>query len=225
MFVTGTTGHTQPVAGVELRSSLKDLFPTILFPPPSLLTGVESTLVALTLIDQEPFLVASIYTPPNPTYRNLGADLEAIFKIFKTVILASDYNAKHTSWGCVSSDPREFSSDHNPIRFHIPRTSKFDIPHPQLNTTGSIFTTIWANPEIFDLPNANYELDSQVSNLTSEILNTHATASKPFYHSEQPYVQGELKELIKDSNKARKTWQQTRHPQHQIRIKQTTKHH
>ncbi|GFS94614.1 uncharacterized protein TNCV_3649671 [Trichonephila clavipes] len=232
--------------------------------------GVEATLVALTPIDQESFLVASIYASPNPTYRNLGADLDALFQIFKTSILAGDYNAKHTSWGCVRSDPRgnyllryitnnhldliapptptcygtdsastmdyaviqnlnwpytadslsELNSDHNPIRFYFPRTPKFEIPPPQLNTTWSIFTKILANPDNFDLPNANstQEIDSQVSNLTSEILNAHSSASRLFYHSEQPYDQGELKELIKDRNKARKTCQQTRHPQHKTKL-------
>ncbi|GFV31374.1 RNA-directed DNA polymerase from mobile element jockey [Trichonephila clavipes] len=208
-------GPTQPVSGVELQSSLKDLFPA-----PPLLTGVEARLVALT--DQEPFLV---YIAPNPTYRSVGADLDAIFKIFKTAILAGDYNAKHTSWGCVSSDSRgnyllrcitnnnldlsalptrygtdpastldyaliknlnwpctadslsELSSDHNRIRFYFPRTSKIEIPPPQLNTTWSIFTKILANPEKFDLLNANSTHES-VSNLTSEILNAHVSASK-----------------------------------------------
>ncbi|GFT22324.1 RNA-directed DNA polymerase from mobile element jockey [Trichonephila clavipes] len=99
----GTTGPTQPEVRVVLRSSLKDRFPTFMFPPP--LTGVETILVALTP-DQEPFLVASIYAPPNPNYRNLGADLDGIFKIFKSAFLAGDFNAKHTSWGCNYSDPR-----------------------------------------------------------------------------------------------------------------------
>ncbi|GFR10156.1 uncharacterized protein TNCT_208091 [Trichonephila clavata] len=39
-------------------------------------------------------------------------------------------------------------------------------------------------------------------------------ASKPVYHSEQPFAQGELKQLFKNRNKARKLWQYTRHPQH-----------
>ncbi|GFU84409.1 putative RNA-directed DNA polymerase from transposon X-element [Trichonephila clavipes] len=80
-------------------------------PTPPLLTGVEATLVALTPSDQEPFLVASIYAPPNPTYRNLGADFDAIFKNFQTAFLAGDYNAKYTSWGCVNSDPPEAWED------------------------------------------------------------------------------------------------------------------
>ncbi|PRD22651.1 UNVERIFIED_CONTAM: hypothetical protein NCL1_48543 [Trichonephila clavipes] len=87
---------------------------------------------------------------------------------------------------------------------------------PELKTTWSIFTKILAHPDNFELPkvNSTHEIDSEVRNLTSEILNADASASRPFYHSEQPYVQGELKELIKERNKARKTWQQTRHPQH-----------
>ncbi|GFT52230.1 probable RNA-directed DNA polymerase from transposon X-element [Trichonephila clavipes] len=239
-------------------------------PTPPLRTGVEATLVALTPNDQEPFMVASIYIPPNPTYRNLSADLDTLFKIFNTAIVAGDYNAKHTSWGCGSSDPRgnyllryitnnnldliapptptrygyrsastidyaliknlnwpctadslaELSSDHNPIRFYFPRTPKFEIPPPQLNTTWSIFTKILTNPENFDLPVANstQEIDDQVTNLTTEILNAHASASRPFYQTERPYVKGELKGLIKERNKARKTWQQTRHPQHKTEL-------
>ncbi|GFW25940.1 probable RNA-directed DNA polymerase from transposon X-element [Trichonephila clavipes] len=266
-----TTGPVQPDIVAVLRSSLKDRFPIFMFPPPPRLTGVEATLVALTPSDQEPFLVASIYAPPGPNYRNLVADLDGIFNIFKSVFLAGDYNAKHTSWGCNYSDPRgnyllryitnnnldliappaptrygtdsastldyaliknliwpctadsmpELSSDHNPVRFHFPRTSNFAIPPPQLNTTWSIFTKILANPDNFFLPTANstHEIDSQVSNLTDEILNAHASASRPFYHTEQPYVQGELKEeLFKERNKARKTWQHTRHPQHKTEL-------
>ncbi|GFW42985.1 RNA-directed DNA polymerase from mobile element jockey [Trichonephila clavipes] len=161
-LLKGTTGPAQPEVGAVLRSSLKDRFPIFMFPPLPL-TGVEATLVALTPSDQEPFLVASIYAPPNPNYRNLGTDLDGIFKIFKSAFLAGDYNAKHTSWGCNYSDPR-------------------------------------------------------VSNLTDEILNAHASASCPFYYTEQPYVQGELKELFKERNKARKTWQHTRHPQHKTEL-------
>ncbi|GFX01354.1 uncharacterized protein TNCV_4735951 [Trichonephila clavipes] len=170
-----------------------------------LLKGVEATLVALTPSDQEPFLVASIYAPPGPNYRNLGADLDGIFNIFKSAFLAGDYNAKHTPGAVITATPENF---------------QFCYPPPQLNTTWSIFTKILANPDNFFLPTANstHEIDSQVSNLTDEILNAHASASRPFYHTEQPYVQGELKELFKERNKARKTWQHTRHPQHKTEL-------
>ncbi|GFW72667.1 probable RNA-directed DNA polymerase from transposon X-element [Trichonephila clavipes] len=217
-------------------------------PTPPLLTGVEATLVALTPSDQEPFLVASIYAPPNPTYRNLGADFNAIFKIFKSAFSAGDFNAKRTSWGCVNSDPRgnyllRYITNNNlgliapptPTRYGSDSASPLDyaliknfnwpctadsIPELSSDHNPSIFTKILAHPENFELPTSNstYEIDSQVSNLTSEILNAHASASRPFYHSEQPYVQGELKELIKERNKARKTWQQTRHPQNRSEL-------
>ncbi|GFT59877.1 hypothetical protein TNCV_982221 [Trichonephila clavipes] len=103
---------------------------------PPLLSVLEwKQLVALTPNDQEPFMVASIYIPPNPNYRNLSADLDTLFKIFNTAIVAGDYNAKHTSWGCGSSDPR--------------------------------------------VANSTQEIDDQVSNLTTEILNAHAVPLDP----------------------------------------------
>ncbi|GFT78442.1 uncharacterized protein TNCV_2834761 [Trichonephila clavipes] len=199
------TGSTRGWGGTAIL--IKRSIPHFHVPTPPL-TGVEATLVALTPSDQEPFLVASIYAPPNPNYRNLGADLDD-YALIKNLI-----------WPCTADSIPELSSDHNPVRFHFPRTSNFAIPPPQLNTTWSIFTKILANSDNFFLPTANstHEIDSQVSNLTDEILNAHASASRPFYHTEQPYVQGELKELFKERNKARKTWQHTRHPQHKTEL-------
>ncbi|GFS68235.1 putative RNA-directed DNA polymerase from transposon X-element [Trichonephila clavipes] len=46
------------------------------------LTGVEATLVVLTPSDQEPFLVASIYAPPGPNYRNSGSRPRRYFQYF-----------------------------------------------------------------------------------------------------------------------------------------------
>ncbi|GFU02581.1 uncharacterized protein TNCV_3755011 [Trichonephila clavipes] len=37
-------------------------------------------------------------------------------------------------------------------------------------------------------------------------------------HSEPPYVQGELKHLFRERNKARKLWQFTRFPQHKTEL-------
>ncbi|GFR22810.1 uncharacterized protein TNCT_6791 [Trichonephila clavata] len=106
--------------------------------------------------------------------------------------------------------------DHNPIRLHIPKTTKFEIPPPQLNTTWSLFTNRLAQPDNrnFHTASTNQEVDSQVFNLTKDILSAHASASKPVYHTEQPYVQGELRHLFKERNRARKLWQLTRYPQH-----------
>ncbi|GFV96375.1 RNA-directed DNA polymerase from mobile element jockey [Trichonephila clavipes] len=187
--------------------------------------GVEATLVALTHSDQEPFLVASIYAPPSPNYRNLGADLDGIFNIFKSAFLAGDYNAKHTSWGCNYSDPRgnyllRYITNNNLDLIAPPTPTRYGTDSASTLDYALIKNLIWpctadSIPELSSDPNP---IDSQVSNLTDEILNAHASASRPFYHTEQPYVQGELKELFKERNKARKTWQHTRHPQHKTEL-------
>ncbi|GFV12429.1 uncharacterized protein TNCV_1792081 [Trichonephila clavipes] len=62
------------------------------------------------------------------------------------------------------------------------------------------------------------EIESQVRELSSEILNAHVNASRPMTHSEPPYVQGELKHLFRERNKARKLWQFTRFPQHKTEL-------
>ncbi|GFY61578.1 hypothetical protein TNIN_30171 [Trichonephila inaurata madagascariensis] len=41
---------------------------------------------------------------------------------------------------------RTGSSDPNPVKLHFPRTAKFELPPPQLNTTWSIFTNTLARP-------------------------------------------------------------------------------
>ncbi|GFV44485.1 hypothetical protein TNCV_4737391 [Trichonephila clavipes] len=96
ILLTGECLENENIHWIEWQPDLQTLT----------LYSVEATLVALTPSDQEPFLVASIYAPPGPNYRNLGADLDGIFNIFKSAFLAGDYNAKHTSWGCNYSDPR-----------------------------------------------------------------------------------------------------------------------
>ncbi|GFQ69702.1 uncharacterized protein TNCT_140391 [Trichonephila clavata] len=123
---------------------------------------------------------------------------------------------KNINWPCTIDSIPELSSDHNPVKLLFPKTSKFNFPPPQLNTTWSTFTNILSNVDNFNLPNAcsTHEIDSQVSNLTKDILHAHACSSKPFNKPEQPFVQGELKQLFKDRNKARKIWQTSRHPQH-----------
>ncbi|GFY54078.1 hypothetical protein TNIN_321331 [Trichonephila inaurata madagascariensis] len=69
----------------------------------------------------------------------------------------------------------ELSSDHNPIKLHFPRTSKFELPPPQLNTTWSKFTNSLATNENLYLHTASstQEVESQVRDLTCEILTAH----------------------------------------------------
>ncbi|GFW15787.1 uncharacterized protein TNCV_3582851 [Trichonephila clavipes] len=106
------------------------------------------------------------------------------------------------------------------ILSRIQGTAKFEIPPPQLNTNWNIFTSTLANSENCHLPNATStpEIESQVRDLTSEILAAHAKASRPMTHSEPPFVQGELKYLFKERNRARKLWQFTKFPQHKTEL-------
>ncbi|GFQ99766.1 hypothetical protein TNCT_663331, partial [Trichonephila clavata] len=98
---------------------------------------------------------------------------------------------KNLNWPCTIESIPELSSDHNPINLHFPRTTKFQLPPPKLTTTWSKFRSILSNQNNFYLPDANStdEVDTQVNNLTNEILSAHASASKLVIHSEQPFVQ------------------------------------
>ncbi|GFW51197.1 probable RNA-directed DNA polymerase from transposon X-element [Trichonephila clavipes] len=123
---------------------------------------------------------------------------------------------KNLNWPCTIGSIAELNSDHNPIKLNFPRTPKFEILPPKLNTTWSVFINTLANNENLYLPQASStpEIESQVRDLTSEIFTAHAKASNPMIHSEPPCVQGELKHLFRERNRARKLWQFTRHPQH-----------
>ncbi|GFU76583.1 uncharacterized protein TNCV_1940711 [Trichonephila clavipes] len=189
-------------------------------------SSVEGTLITITPIDYDPILVGSIYIPPiNNYFRNLGAALDTIFNLntpptptrygINSASIIDYALIKNLNWPCNISSIPELSSDHNPIKLHFPRTSKFELPPPQLNTTWSKFTTNLARTENLNLHTARStsEIENEVRDLTSEILTPHGNASKPVTHSEVPFVQGELKHLFKERNRARKIWQFTRHPQ------------
>ncbi|GFU99884.1 probable RNA-directed DNA polymerase from transposon X-element [Trichonephila clavipes] len=156
----------------------------------------------LTPIDHEPILIGSTYIPPaNEYFRNLNAALDPIFNSNNMTILVGDFNAKHTSWGCPVSDTRgnklyRYIMNNNIDVIAPPtptRTAKFEIPPPQLNTNWNIFTNTLANTENCHLPHATStpEIESQVRELTSEILAAHAKASRPMTHPEPPFVQAQ----------------------------------
>ncbi|GFX36706.1 probable RNA-directed DNA polymerase from transposon X-element [Trichonephila clavipes] len=146
-----------------------------------------------------------VLAPPTPTRFGIVSATIIDFALFKNL-----------NWPCNIDSISELSSDHNPIKLHFPKTANFELPPPQLNTNWNVFTKTLASTENLFLPQANStaEIESQVRELSSEILNAHVKASRPMIHSEPPFVQGELKHLFRERNKARKLWQFTRFPQH-----------
>ncbi|GFU08803.1 probable RNA-directed DNA polymerase from transposon X-element [Trichonephila clavipes] len=149
-----------------------------------------------------------VLAPPTPTRYGINSASIIDYALIKNL-----------NWPCTINSIPELSSDHNPIKLHFPRTSKFELP-PQLNTTWSKFTKNLASTENLYLhtTSSTIEIETQVRDLTSEILTAHEKASKPVTHSEVPFVQGELKHLFKERNRARKIWQFTRHPQHKTAL-------
>ncbi|GFU67614.1 probable RNA-directed DNA polymerase from transposon X-element [Trichonephila clavipes] len=226
MMEAGWNDRTHPAPGWGGTALLiKNCISHYHVPTPPQFTGVEMTLIMLTPIDHEPILIGSTYIPPvNEYFRNLNAALDPIFNSNNMTILVGDFNAKHTSWGCPVSDTRgnklyRYIMNNNIDVIAPPtptRTAKFEIPPPQLNTNWNLFTNTLANTENCHLPHATStpEIESQVRELTNEILAAHAKASRPMTHSEPPFVQGELKQLFKERNRARKLWQFTKFPQH-----------
>ncbi|GFV78692.1 RNA-directed DNA polymerase from mobile element jockey [Trichonephila clavipes] len=121
-----------------------------------------------------------VLAPPTPTRFGLNSASIIDYALIKNL-----------NWPCNISSIPELSSDHNPIKLHFPRTSKFELPPPQLNTTWSKFTLNLANTENLYLHNASStsEIENEVRELTREILTAHGNASKPVTHSEVPFVQ------------------------------------
>ncbi|GFX58417.1 RNA-directed DNA polymerase from mobile element jockey [Trichonephila clavipes] len=141
-----------------------------------------------------------------PTQPQAGVELQSSLKIVFLITMSPprprfgiasatiiDYALiKNLNWPGKIDSISELSSDHNPIKLHFPKTANFELPPPQLNTNWNIFTKTLANTENLYLPQASStsEIESQVRELSSEILNAHVKASRPTIHSEPPYVQG-----------------------------------
>ncbi|GFU60750.1 hypothetical protein TNCV_3099201 [Trichonephila clavipes] len=93
--------NSRPWLGVVLRSSLKKYF-SFSCPHPSSPYWRKQLSLHSPSNDQEPFMVASIYIPPNPNYQKPECRPRHFIQNFNTAILAGDYNAKHTSGVAVA---------------------------------------------------------------------------------------------------------------------------
>jgi hypothetical protein len=81
---------------IFIKSSIKHC--RVITPP---LKNLELTAIELT-INNTHHIVASAYNPPQK--RLLASDLNKIFNIGSSVVVAGDFNAKHPLWSCVNTD-------------------------------------------------------------------------------------------------------------------------
>lgn len=70
--------------------------------PPSL-ENLEVTICRLGMTGHQPINIASAYLPPSK--RILQSDLQALFALGNSTILAGDFNSKHIQWNSHSSSP------------------------------------------------------------------------------------------------------------------------
>jgi Reverse transcriptase (RNA-dependent DNA polymerase)/Endonuclease-reverse transcriptase len=66
-----------------------------------ILTNLELTAIEL-IINNTRHIIASAYNPPQK--RLLSTDLNKIFNMGSSVVVAGDFNAKHPLWNCVNTD-------------------------------------------------------------------------------------------------------------------------
>ncbi|GFS43004.1 uncharacterized protein TNIN_267381, partial [Trichonephila inaurata madagascariensis] len=167
---------------------------------------------------------------PKKTVKNVSQEKDEQIKINNSyaVLYAANEDAEDVTQPTYKIKPifMRLTPNYNLILQEINRT------HPTAkNTHIKGFFKIEAETEDHHREITNYLTDrkieyyvieppakSQVRDLTCEILTAHRNASKPMSHSELPFVQGELKHLFKERNKARKLWQFTRHPQHKTEL-------
>jgi Reverse transcriptase (RNA-dependent DNA polymerase)/Endonuclease-reverse transcriptase len=69
--------------------------------PPSL-SALEVSVCQLGMTGHPPLIIASCYL--SPSKRLLRSDLEALFAVGTAVVLAGDFNSKHTLWSCSSTN-------------------------------------------------------------------------------------------------------------------------
>ncbi|GFY47740.1 hypothetical protein TNIN_403921 [Trichonephila inaurata madagascariensis] len=101
LCATGTTGPTQPRGWAVLSRSPSRSIPHFLhvLTPPLLQVLKQHR---CTSPPSEPILLLpGIYIPPQPPRTETWCRSRRSFKYPFKAAIAGDYNAKHTSWGCI----------------------------------------------------------------------------------------------------------------------------
>ncbi|GBN05234.1 hypothetical protein AVEN_52847-1 [Araneus ventricosus] len=84
---------------------IKNNIPHYELTPPTL-HYVEASIVVLNFKDKDPITITSIYIPPTTDTSLFTIDLESLIKTSPNQIICGDFNAKHTSWGCLNDCTR-----------------------------------------------------------------------------------------------------------------------
>ncbi|GFU80868.1 probable RNA-directed DNA polymerase from transposon BS [Trichonephila clavipes] len=122
---------------------------------------------------------------------------------------------RNIHWLCQVESIAELSSDHNPLIFSFDTNKRFAFPRRIVSTDWAAFRELLSPAHYTFHPitaRTGEDVDTQVADLTDAIINTHALSSKPFRSGNSYYVSEEIRQLMIERNRARKTWQFTRDP-------------
>ncbi|GFS80865.1 probable RNA-directed DNA polymerase from transposon X-element [Trichonephila clavipes] len=109
----------------------------------------------------------------------------------------------------------ELSSDHNPLIISFDTNRRFAFPRRIVTTDWAAFRELLSPAHYTFHPitaRTGEDVDTQVADLTDAIINTHTLSSKPIRGRNSYYVSDEIRQLMIERNRARKTWQFTRDP-------------
>ncbi|KAA5737371.1 hypothetical protein F3G17_27965, partial [Klebsiella pneumoniae] len=66
------------------------------------LSHIEASVCRISLTGHQPIVIASVYLPPDTPL--VSSDIESVFGMGVSVLLAGDLNCHHTRWNCHSSN-------------------------------------------------------------------------------------------------------------------------
>ncbi|KAJ2952535.1 hypothetical protein O0L34_g6854 [Tuta absoluta] len=119
---------------------------------------MEASACRLSMTGHQPITIVSVYLSPSnnrETKPLLKSELESLFNLGDSVIIAGDLNAKHMSWNCIANNPR------GNLLFEWQDELSFDLVAPTEVTHYP--HTVTHRPDILDialLKNVNLRLSS-----------------------------------------------------------------
>ncbi|GFX37353.1 probable RNA-directed DNA polymerase from transposon X-element [Trichonephila clavipes] len=163
-------------------------------------------------IDHRGFLIKNlldttntqIIAPPTPTRFGFNSASVIDFALTRNLL-----------WRSQVESIAELSSDHNPILISFDSNTRFDFPKRNISTDWELFRELLSPAHYSFNPitaRTGEDVEIQVADLTNTILQTHTLSSKPVRNKNTFYINHDIKTLMIERNRARKTWQFTRNP-------------